>query len=323
MTALTPTTFATLRDIPAELCAGVLVTTSVPDRPIDGEYLRALLKQRGLDDSLVPESKKISEVHAFQNACRSVETRRGASAKGKRTTVAVGEVVTNGAESVYQITAEVRDEVNRVIEHPKAMRIVYDKAFAGPGNDPIHVEELDPNYAQALKPLADQIQLRFDALRGRLQGAKVREILRAQFRTMFAPRWANATYFVDLAHVDKLEAMSEVIAALYKGDAKYATAPVFNTASVRSNLKVAIGEHVTDDVTQLMAAFAKKLSAKDEHGQPKKLTDREFEHANDQRAALVRQAEAMMANYGEEIATVREALGLVNEQVMALWERAQ
>src|SRR4051812_13034556 len=123
MSATATTTFATLRDVPPELCAGVLVTTSVPDRPIDPEQLRKLLLAHNLDDALVPERKKISEVHAFQNACRSVETRRGSKAKGSTTTVAVGEVVTNATESVYQITAEVRDEQMLVIEHPKAMRV--------------------------------------------------------------------------------------------------------------------------------------------------------------------------------------------------------
>lgn len=318
MAALAPTTFDTLRDIPAELCAGVLVTTSVPDRAIDGEHLRRLLLAHGLDDNLVPEPKKISEVHAFQNACRSVETRRGAASRGKRTTVAVGEVVTNATESVYQITAEVRDETNLVIEHPKAMRIRYIKARP---QDPITVDPLDAAYAEALKPLADVIQLKFDALRGRLTGAKVREILRAQFKGMHAPRWANATYFVDLRHVGALESMSKVMAELYQGDAKYSTAPVFNTASVRANLKVAIGETVTDDATKLMTENARKLAAAKAGEHPRKVTQAEFDRANEQRMALQRQAEAMMSNYGEEIATVREALGLVNDQLLAMFER--
>jgi hypothetical protein len=318
MANLATTTFDTLRDIPAELCAGVLVTTSVPDRAIDGEQLRTLLLAHGLDDSLVPEPKKISEVHAFQNACRSVETRRGSKAKGRTTTVAVGEVVTNATESVYQITAEVRDETNLVIEHPKAMRIRYTKALAG--GAPISVEGLEPHYAEALKPLADVIQLKFDAMRGRLTGAKVREILRAQFRDMHAPRWANAQYFVDLRHVNTIEALSKVLGNLYAGDAKYTLAPVFNTTAVRAGVKVAIGETVATDATRLMGENAKRLSAKAE-GKPKKITTREFERANDLRTELVKQAEAMMSNYGEEIATVREALALLDEQVVEMFDK--
>lgn len=314
MTALAPTTFATLRDIPAELCAGVLVTTSVPDRPIDGERLRALMLANGLDDALVPEPKKISEVHAFQNACRSVETRRGSKAKGRTTTVAVGEVVTNATESVYQITAEVRDEKMLVIEHPKAMRIRYKKATAGTGA-PIVVDSLDAGYAEALRPLADMIQMRFDAMRGRLTGAKVREILRAQFRGMHAPRWANATYFVDLRHVDKLEAMSKVITELYAGDAKYAPAPVFNTEAVRANVKVAIGETVRDDAARLMGDLAKKLKP------GTAVKDGDFKRAQTARAELVQQAEAMMSNYGEDIAIVRESLALLDAQVLEMWSR--
>jgi hypothetical protein len=313
MAATATTTFATLRDIPSELCAGVLVTTSVPDRAIDGERLRALLLANGLDDSLVPEPKKISEVHAFQNACRSVETRRGSKAKGRTTTVAVGEVVTNATESVYQITAEVRDEAQLVIEHPKAMRIRYQRAQSAV----FVVDDLEPAYAEALRPLADMIQLRFDAMRGRLTGAKVREILRAQFRGMHAPRWANATYFVDPRHVDKLEAMAKVITDLYAGDAKYNPSPVFNTESVRANVKVAIGETVKDDATKLMTDFAKKLAPGGEVKQS------DFDRAQNARSELVAQAEAMMGNYGEDIATVREALALLDEQVVEMFARVK
>jgi hypothetical protein len=324
MAAMATTTFDTIRDIPAELCAGVLVTTSVPDRAIDGEKLRALMLANGLDDALVPKPKQVNPVFAFQKACRSVETRRGSKAKGATTTVAVGEVVTNATESVYQITAEVRDEANLVIEHPKAMRIRYVKAAP---TDPIRVDPLDPSYAAQLRPLADHIQLKFDAMRGRLDGPKVREILRAQFRGMHAPRWANATYFVDLKHVDKLEAMQRVIAQLYSDGAKYSPAPVFNTATVRENLRVAIGETVGDDVSKFVAALAKKLAEANKEPEAgksaKKITQGEFERAKDERKALVKQAEAMMANYGEEIATVREALELADAQVVALLEKVE
>jgi hypothetical protein len=165
----------------------------------------------------------------------------------------------------------------------------------------------------------DTIQLRFDAMRGLLTGAKVREILRAQFRGMHAPRWANATYFVDLRHVDKLEAMSKVITELYGGDAKYNPAPVFNTASVREHLKVAIGESVKDDATRLMGENAKKLAKSHAAADAKPITPKEFERANELRQELARQAETMMANYGDEIDTVREALAMVDAQVMEMW----
>jgi hypothetical protein len=52
------TVIGSLHDVPSELCAGVHVTTSVPDRTIDGEHLRRLLDAHGFDGDLVPKPKK-------------------------------------------------------------------------------------------------------------------------------------------------------------------------------------------------------------------------------------------------------------------------
>jgi ribosome-binding protein aMBF1 (putative translation factor) len=102
---------------------------------------------------------------------------------------------------------------------------------------------------------------------------------------------------------------------------------VFNTATVRENLRVAIGETVGDDVSKFVAALAKKLAEANKEPEAgksaKKITQGEFERAKDERKALVKQAEAMMANYGEEIATVREALELADAQVVALLEKVE
>ena len=303
-----------LRDIPREFIAGTLTTTSVPDRYIDLEDFRARMTAHGLDASLVPAKR--SEIHDFQQACRSVETRRGAKApQGPRTQVTVGEVVTNSVESVYQVTAEVRDETNRVIEHPKAMRVVYDKSLVGPGKDPIRFEPLDPNYAQALKDIEPVIRLRFDAARGKLPGPKVREILRTLFKRMNATRWANSVYFVSTAHEAQLAAMREVIKGTYGADGDCSTVPILNTKGVHEIIGEKVAAHVQDDVTKLMSEFAKKLTP------GAAIIEADFLRAQGSRAQLVTQAEAMMAEYGEEIATVREALALVDEQVMEMWSR--
>jgi hypothetical protein len=312
VTALTA--ISAMQDIPREFIAGTLTTTSVPDRPIDTEQLRALMIQYGLDASLVPAKR--SEVFDFQQACRSVETRRGAKVpQGPRTQIAVGEVVTNAIESVYQVTVEVRDETNRVIEHPKALRVVYDKSLTGPGDDPIRFEPIEQAYADALHDLEHVIRLRFEGTRGRLPGAKVREILRTLFRRMAATRWAYSVWYVSIAHEAELEAMRTVIKTIYAADADFSTVPILNTKGVREIIEEKVTAHVQTDVTQLMAELAKHLKP------DREVKEADFKRAQGSRKALVDQAEAMMAAYGEEIASVRDALALVDEQVMAMWER--
>jgi hypothetical protein len=305
---------AALHDLPLDQTAGFLSTTSVPDRPVDLELLRKLMQDSGLDASLVPARR--AEIFDFQQVCRSVETRRGVRApQGSVTQIAVGEVVTNASESVYQVTVEVRDEANRVIEHPKAMRVVYDKSLAGPGKDPIRFEPLEAAYADALKDLEHKIRLRFEASRGRLPGAKVREILRTLFKRMYATRWANSVYFVGSAHEADLAAMRTVVKGLYGHDADFSTIPVPNTRGVKEILAEKVASHVQGDVMKLMGDIADKLRADG------KIKSSDFERTSNVRNELVEQAEQMMKVYGSEIATVREALTLVDEQVMAMWER--
>lgn len=301
-----------MQDIPREYIAGSLTTTSIPDRPIDLEQLRTLMLQHGLDASLVPAKR--SEVFDFQQACRSVETRRGTQ-QGPRTQIAVGEVVTNAVESVYQVTAEVRDEANRVIEHPKAMRVVYDKSLVGPGRDPIRFEPLDPNYAAALHDLEATIRVRFDQTRGRLPGAKVREILRTLFRRMAATRWANSVWYVGVTHEPELGAMRRVVKELYGADADFSTAPILNTKGVREIIEEKVTAHVQSDVANLVGELSKQLKP------GREVKEADLKRAQGARRTLVEQAEAMMAAYGSEITTVRDALALVDDQVAAMWSR--
>jgi hypothetical protein len=180
--------------------AGCLTTTKVPDAPTPADAFRALLDANGLDGSLVPITRR--EQLDFANACRSVEQRRGTGTnKGERVTV--GEVLTNAAESVYQVTREVVDAQNRVIDHEKGMTLVFDPAKPA---DPIAVQMLDPSHQSALQHLADLIRARYFAMRGTLPGAKVRAILREMFKRMKATRWssANSVWFVPAEHADKM-----------------------------------------------------------------------------------------------------------------------
>jgi hypothetical protein len=302
----------TLGTIPEEYIAGTLTTTSVPDRSIDSEQLRQLLTQHGLDSSLVPAKRP--EVFDFQNACRSVETRRGVRApKGHRTQITVGEVVTNSAESVYQITAEVRDETNRVIEHPKGMRVVYDKAVA---QNPIRVEPLEA-FATMDPDLEARVRAHFDTHRGKLPGAKVREILRTLFRSINATVWSKGVWFVGIQHASTLAAMEATLTGLYGTDSEFHTIPMLNTKGVKRILGEKVIAHVRGDAGKLMAEIGEQLS------DGRSVSDKQFQRIAQARAALVEQADAMQATYGSELEGVEAALKLVDAQVMEMWSRVK
>lgn len=307
-------------ELPPELRAGYLVGTSVPDRPVRPEALKSLLTREGLDPNVVPQ--KQPEVLAFRNACRSVETRRGRT-EGKRQIVTVGEVLQNSAEAVYQITAEARDEANRVIEHRKGMRVVYDKARAGDpivGDDPIRVEPIDdPQLYRSLSDLAHRIELTFQTQRGTVQGSKVREILRDAFAGMSGTRWAKTTslWFIAPQHKPTLDAWSRVLTDLYTGDAVCDITELPNTAGLLATLERKVGEHVQEEATKLMAEIAKTL------GEGKKVNAAQFERMSKLRREIGGHAKEMQAHYGDEIDTVTAALELVDEQILEMWGRVE
>lgn len=303
------------KELDREQLAGQLVMTSYGDQPANANVFQTLLRQAGLDETLVPNQR--SEVLDYQLACRSVETRRGRAASGRQI-VTVGEVVTNQVESVYQITAEIRDEANRVIEHAKAMRVIYDHGRASDpvmGGDPIRFEPIDDQRLyHALGDLGDRIKLHFNLHRGKVPGAKVREILRKEFTRMHGTRWRDSVWFIGMGHTDELEKWRQVIKTL-NPDATFDVVPLPNTAAVRAQLEEKIGAHVKEDATKLMGEIAKTLGA----GKP--ITAKQFERLSALRAELAENAKAMQDHLGDELSTVSEAMGLLDQQLMEMWGR--
>lgn len=305
-------------ELPRDQWAGVLVITSVPDRPVKLEQARDAMKREGLNATLVPAKRP--EVFDFQAACRSVETRRGRQA-GKRQMVTVGEVVTNAHESVYQVTAEVRDETNRVIDHEKAMRIVYDKALSGDplmGDDPIKFEPIDDERLyRSLAELGDKVKLRFFATRGMLPGPKVREIMRTIFRDAYAVRWANAAYFVPMSAEPTVQGLRTVVKELYGPDARFDMIPMPNHSAVRELLEERIEEHIREDAEKLIGEVASQLR----EGKPVKQA--QFDKANQAKKVLAEHAKAMQEMYGDTLDAVKDALGLVDDQLLEMWGRVE
>lgn len=294
---------------------GRLTTTHVPDRAIDGERLRELMKAEGLPHDLVPAKR--SPVFDFQNACATVATRRGGKdAKGEY--VEVARVKADQVECVYQITRCVKDTTNRVVEHHKSMRIVYAKERLAQGRDPIYVDALSFDDYEALKHLEQKIRLHFDAHRGRLPGQNVRVILRELFARLHATRWAaNASvWFVPEQHAGTIDAMERVLKALCGDQVEFDAIPLYRADTI-DVLERKVASQVRTDVGKLMGENAEKLRA----GEKVKTTT--FERARAERAKLSEYAKHMIALVGDEIGAVEESLRMLDDQLMEMWGRVE
>lgn len=166
---------------------GKLVTYSMPDDPRSGTKLVRVWAKHGLNVDDLPDQRQ--GFHIFQSACRSVETRRR---NGKGVEIKVDEVMHDANECVYQITRMVRDEGERVIEHPKAMTIAFDKSL-----DKITVRELE-DY-EMLRGLEERIRDHYAKNAKSIPGQKIRNAVRDTLLKLGAQnmrRKAGGLYFV-------------------------------------------------------------------------------------------------------------------------------
>lgn len=298
---------------PADI-AGTLTNTRVPDAPCDVEQLRALMLAEGLDTSALPApAKPRSPVLDFQIACRSVETKRGRSVKGER--VNVGEVVTNDAESVYQITRELVDADNRVIDHKKGMRVVYDKTQA----DPIHVEPFAQEHYEHLKHLEADIRARFMSLRGTIPGSKVREIVRKQFKAIGATRWSstNSVWFAAIEHAATLEAIERVLKAIYADRAEFDSIPLPRSPHMTRTVEQKVGAHTHIDAEKLLAEIGAKLADGAD------VRSSTFERMRAKAQDVRDYVNGMEAMLGGEVALAQTSLSLVDAQLVEMMSRVK
>lgn len=245
---------------------GVITISTIPETPVSGSLLKKEWSKEGLDPKLIPDVRKAADT--FAQACRSVETRRANGTNGQQVEVKVDEVSNGPDERIYQITRMVRDQAKQVIDHPKAMKIVLDKAAAEAGAkaaDCIDVQPLDKATFGVLKGLADKVLAYFDKNRTTVPGQKIRNAVRDYFHILGAEnmrRNSGGVYFVPTSGVDTLESLQRVVEALYGGAADLHFWPQLNTKGAQD----AVGKHhainVVNECDEMIATITERLKKK-------------------------------------------------------------
>lgn len=297
--------------------AGVQVATSVPDRPVEADQARDSFQRHGLDLALLPTKRRPED--DFANACASIGTKRGKTANGTRERIDVGFVTENPAEVVYQIDREVIDKANRVIEHKKSMRVVFDKSTAN-GGDPIRVETPGTleDY-QALAHLEQAIRDHFDTHRGKIPGAKIRAAIRFYFLDrMGATRWADkqSVYFVPIEHYETVEKLGHMVGDLYPDDGDFTVLPLANTKGVLEIIADKHAAHVKQDAQQLLSEIA------DLRKSGRKIQSSTVARLVQTRRTLGQRRKRMTEIIGQETQTASAALDMLDEQLLVLMGEA-
>lgn len=296
--------------ITEEMILGHIVLFVVPNQPVPATKLARLWKEAGLDTGLIPEDRKA--VNAFQVACRSVETRRAMNGSAKRAEVKVDEVLNDADACIYQVTRLVRDRENRVIEHPKAMRLTFDKS-----DQSIKTEELEHDAFTALKGLDAEIRDHFDRNAKRVPGAKIRTTVRYLLEQMQAQnlrRGSGGVYFAPRAGHKVLLGVKHVLDGLYGENADWHLLPCANGESEREM----VARHLKLNVLEELAA---KLAATREYLKSgKAMRSDKFARERSEYQRLLALTEDYKALLGTNLAEVDESLNLLQKQLGKLAE---
>jgi hypothetical protein len=246
-------------NITDDMILGYIALVSIPNAPISTTKLRRAWLMHGQDEKLVPKDRKAADV--FAQACRSIESRRTHS---ERTTeIKVDRVLQSEEESVYQVTQMLRDKDQKLIEHPKAMRITYSQRDGKIKDEPID----DRKLYKELKELADQIREHFDKNATKVPGAKVRNAIRETLMAEHATRVQNkGVYFVPKVARRTLDDLQGVLRDLY-GDAGHAELAILPLAADKPE-KEMVKHHFEDSVTENIDALLAEISQRLKSDQP-------------------------------------------------------
>jgi hypothetical protein len=304
-----------------DLVAGVITMSTIPDREVDGAKLNQLWAAEGLDQKLIPDVRK--PVNVFEQACRSVETRRAATNNAnQQAEVKVDRVVNDGTHCVYQVTRLVRDLTNQVIDHPKAMRIVFDKAAAETltaSSDVIDIQPLDPTTYGALKGLADAVVDYYDSNLATVPGQKIRNAVRDYMKILGAEnlrRKSGGVYFVPTSGIDTLECISRVLEQLYGGDADL---HIIAQPKTKAVMKMVAKHHVLNvqaDADEMISEIVTRLK------QGGKVRKDKMTNIMQARRELGQRRKQYVQILGTEHKLIQEKLSILDDEIERLMAAA-
>lgn len=246
-------------DITMDHIIGFYAMFFVPDAPVSAAKIHRLWSGEGLPPNLVPNARETK--HAFMAACKSIETRKRPT-KGnnsRMTEVKAAMVLENEDAIIYQITHHVRDPEAGVINHPKQMRVTFDKY-----SELIEWESLDKRLSEEpLDDIGHAIERHFNANQSKLPGSRIRSAARGLMTELGGTnvrRKNGGVYFVPKTGKSDMEALSRILSELYpNNEGELHLIPCANAEGEKEMVERHFSVNVTTEVDELMAEVAEAL----------------------------------------------------------------
>lgn len=291
---------------------GFLTWFSIPDDTVPLRRLKQQLTLAGLPMSLAPSDTKA--IHVFKRAMREQEGRFDKDGEIHESTV--DQVVETPDDCVYQISVVRRDLNERVIDYPRAMRVVFNKNTEEISSRPFS-EGISRRDAA---DIAEQIQEFYDKNGTRVTGARVRTVVRNFIREdaddarnieglsgQNLRGKAGGIYFVLAEYEWALEALSQMLDEVYTGRAYLHFVPM---ADGEAEKEIIAQHHLANTREEMKEAMGeiKGLLSSDRERAPRSdvVANKQAQfHALQRRAAKYRQ---ILGDEQEEIADMAQIL---------------
>lgn len=240
--------------VKASMIAGYVTMFTVPDDAVGATKLLRTFAALDLDTDLLPPGRRA--VNVFQTACRSVAD-SGRTNGSRVAEIVVDEIMDAPHECVYQITRRIRDRENKLIDHPKAIRVTFKK-----DDESMVFEPLEPSHYKALAGLEDAIREFYDKNATKVPGYKVRAVLRAYMGVMGGTnlrRKAGGVYFLPARAKETLDSLKAALDKLYGERSDLHTIPLVNDEGARDMIRKHFTINAVGQIDDLMAKIAEAL----------------------------------------------------------------
>jgi hypothetical protein len=248
--------------------------SSIPEDSIAIRKVKKAFAAAGLDESLLPTERRPE--HVAMQACRSVER---VVSNGHREEIRYQQVDRTNEFWIGQITRHVQDKENRVIEHPKALRVMY--SFE---HDKLLFQALDETKMEDVVPIVREIQAHFDANGQRIAGHNLRTILRHYVEAAGAEKVSKrgGVYFLArenklsagnklrahhgevIEHAEFLAKFEAALVGIYGDTADFHRLRCINDEGEREFLKKKFVENCAEDLKEYRDNLIELLATKDE-----------------------------------------------------------
>lgn len=298
---------------------GFLVWFSVPDDSVSLRRLKQQLVQAGLPMSLAPSDTKA--IHVFKRAMREQEGRRK-DEDGNVTETTVAQIVETPEDCVYQISVLKRDEQERVIDYPKAMRVVFNKKTDDITFRPFTSEGAMTPAQRA--DVADQIQAFYDKNGTRVTGARVRTVVRNFIREEEDDKReieglsgqnlrgkAGGIYFVLAEYEWALNALSTMLDEVYNSKAYLHFVPMADGEAEKEIIAQHHLANTREEMKEAMGEIKGLLSSDRERAPRSDVVANKFAQFH----ALQRRAAKYRAILGDEQQEIADMAGILKKQL--------